>query len=106
MTGTAATTAASAPKGATPSVLSQAELERFERDGFLVPRFRFSPADVRVLQELTHKLAEDDPTSPDIVVNCPHASRAGKKADPRWMDYAAHPQVLDMIEQIMGPDII
>jgi len=89
--------------GAEPNVLSYDELARFHRDGFVVPEFRFSSTEIARLQALTLQLAADKPTSSDIVVNCPHA---GRKGDSRWMEFAAHPAVLDMIEQIMGPDII
>src|SRR5262245_23316263 len=92
---------------AVPQVLSPDELDQYRRDGFLVPKFRLSADEVRRLHRLISKLVADNPHKIDHIMNSPHVPGAGGlKSGPGWLEFATHPVILDMIEQIMGPDII
>lgn len=45
----------------------------------------------------------------DFLMQSPHTpghAMQELKSFPGWMEFAAHPMILDMVEQIMGPDII
>jgi hypothetical protein len=64
---------------------------------------------VAKLQALTTKLIEDNPTLADHHMVGPHVPGSGfegLKSSPGWLDIATHPDIVDMVEQIVGPDII
>lgn len=90
-------------------ILQAGELEAYHRDGFVVPSYRL-PADVLArLQGLTRHLVADNPELTNRHMVGPHVPGSGTeglKARPGWIDIATHPDILDMIEQIVGPDII
>lgn len=97
------------PTRPVPSVLSQQELEAFDRDGFVVPQFRLSPDEIGRLRGLILRLVAENPQFEDFLMPGPHVPGSGGlnlKSFPGWMEFAAHPRILDMIEQIAGPDII
>jgi chlorinating enzyme len=98
-----------APSSADSNRLTAQDLVAYERDGFVVPRFRFSKSEISRLRDLCLKLVADNPKYADYLMQSPHVPGngvQGLKTTPGWMEFAAHPLVLDMIEQIMGPDII
>lgn len=93
----------------TPAILGPDELEAYRRDGFVVPRYRLPEKDIAKLQALTLKLVQDNPNLTDRHMVGPHVPGSGfegLKSSPGWMDIATHPDIVDMIEQILGPDII
>ena len=82
-------------------LLSAEELANYHRDGFLVPGFRFSSDEVSRLRALVLKLVADNPALADSMMNCPHVPGSGTqglKSGPGWMEFAAHPKVVDIIE--------
>src|ERR1700733_15369378 len=95
--------------GARPVHLTSEDLATYERDGFVVPNFRLSDDEVGRLRELIAKLVADNPTLADHVMNSaqvPGSGVQGLKSGSGWMEFGAHPAILDMIEQINGPDIV
>lgn len=99
---------ATLPQGANGPLLTAADLEKLERDGFVVPRFRFSEAETGRLRALLYRLFELNPHNMSHT-NSPHVPGSGTmgvKSFPGWMEFCEHPAVLDMIEQVIGPDII
>lgn len=93
----------------TPSILGPDEVEAYHRDGFVVPRYRLPEQHVAKLQALTLKLVEDNPTLADRHMVGPHVPGSGfegLKTSPGWMDIATHPDIVDMVEQVIGPDLI
>jgi hypothetical protein len=95
--------------GARPAHLTSEDLAAYERDGFVVPNFRLSDDEVGRLRELIAKLVADNPTLADHVMNSAHVPGSGVqglKSGSGWMEFGAHPAILDMIEQIIGPDIV
>ena len=91
------------------NVLSKEELDAYNRDGFVVPKFKLTGADLEKLQRLTPQLVADNPHISGGI-GSPHllgASNLQKvKTQEGWIDIALQPQILDMMEQIMGPDVI
>lgn len=90
-------------------VLSEDELATYHRDGFLVPRYRLAPAELAQLQRLTARLLADNPHLVDQPMTCPHVPGSGVQglnSTPEWLDASTNPRILDMMEQIHGPDII
>jgi chlorinating enzyme len=90
-------------------LLTSLELENYRRDGFVVPRFRLSQEETGRLHSLILRLVETNPRFADFLMQSPHIpghAMQDLKSFPGWMEFAAHPMILDMVEQIMGPDII
>ena len=90
-------------------LLTAGELETYHRNGFVVPQFRLAGEEVARLRDLMFRLVADNPALADKMMNLPHIPGAGSqglRSSPGWMDFAAHPVIVDMVGQIVGPDII
>ena len=90
-------------------ILSADQIEAYHRDGFIVPSYRLPEKDIAKLQALTLKLIEDNPTLADHHMVGPHVPGSGfegLKSSPGWLDIATHPDIVDIVEQLIGPDII
>jgi len=90
-----------------PNILSAAELEHYREEGYVLPRARL-PGDLlqRLQQGVDSVLATYTDMAQEDIAN-PHMipSVAGLDENP-FMAAARHPQILDMVEQILGPDIV
>jgi hypothetical protein len=89
--------------------LSEDEIAAYRRDGYLVPRFRLQGSALARLQHLMAVLVADNPGLIDQPIPGPHVPGSGVqglKAGPGWLEIAAHPAIVDMVEQIVGPDIV
>jgi ectoine hydroxylase-related dioxygenase (phytanoyl-CoA dioxygenase family) len=94
---------------ASPRVLGADEIAAYQRDGFVVPRWRLPHADLARLQRLTERLCADNPHLVDTPLTCPHVPGSGVqrlKSSPEWLELSTHSGVLDMVEQLLGPDLI
>ncbi|MGE0313166.1 MAG: phytanoyl-CoA dioxygenase family protein [Lautropia sp.] len=89
--------------------LDDAEIETYRRDGLVVPDYRL-PEDM--LERMRAEVADLLRRHPDVrpeQLSGPHnpwgqsASVVGSDA---WLDFCRHPEVLDMVEQLIGPDIV
>ena len=90
-------------------VLSAAEIADFARDGYLIPRHRLSREQVARIQSLTDALLAANPHLGDTPMVCPHMPAGGAqglKGDRAWLEFSTDPDILDMVEQLIGPDII
>ena len=90
-------------------ILGQDEIEAFQRDGYVKPRYRLPAVDLKKLQEMSARLVADNPH----IINAPHTNMhvptyAVQKLNcgTGWLEMAAHPGILDLLEQLIGPDII
>lgn len=91
------------------NVLGADEVETYRRDGFVVPRYRLPADELMRWQRLTHKLVADNPHLRDVPMTCPHVPGSGVqglKSTPEWLEVSATPAILDMLEQLLGPDLI
>ena len=88
-------------------VLSTAELEHYREHGYVLPDFRL-PDDLlqslregvdRVLSTYTD-MAQEDIANPHMIPAIPGLD------DNPFLATALQPQILDMVEQILGPDIV
>ncbi|MBT5110244.1 MAG: phytanoyl-CoA dioxygenase family protein [Rhodospirillaceae bacterium] len=92
-----------------PDVLDDAEIAAYRRDGYLVPRWRLPAADLSRLQNLMAQLAAENPTlldEPIIGAHLPGGGVQNLNVEAGWIDIARHPRILDMVEQIDGPDLV
>jgi hypothetical protein len=90
--------------------LSDAELASYRRDGLIVPsRRRLSTARLAAMRESLEKLMCDNASiAPESLV-CPHIPYGpthDAKAAAKWFDFASDPAILDLVGQLIGPDII
>jgi hypothetical protein len=95
----------------TQGILSPEEIAAYRRDGYIVPQLRLESDDLAGLQEAVSHLVEDNPALLDQSIVGPHVPGSGvqgvKVRSPEyWKRTALHPRILDMVEQVIGPDII
>jgi len=93
-----------------PKVLTDSEVAFYHREGYLVPQFQLSENEVKQLQEMTDRLLDHNTHIKDGMIGSPHlvngAGTQNVKSEAGWMDIAAHPKIIDMLEQLIGPDIM
>lgn len=93
--------------------LTPSEIETYHRDGLVIPADYRVPVNLlRRIDELYRKLLADNREypdfSPDFILG-PHLDASGTygvKGDPAWLDFAQIPEILDMVEQLIGRDFI
>ncbi len=93
----------------TLKVLSAEEVAFYKGNGYLVPSFRLSSTEVSRLQGQLAKLLADNPHLRNIAFPMAHIASAGERgyiSDGSVMEFALHPRILDIVEQLMGSDII
>ncbi|AJZ56750.1 phytanoyl-CoA dioxygenase family protein [Paraburkholderia fungorum] len=93
------------------SALSKEQIEQYQRDGYIVPDYRLPPEKVEKLQKMMQQIVRDNPTLLNQPIICPNVRNSGvqglKVDDPEgWMDVATDPQILDIMEALIGPDLI
>jgi chlorinating enzyme len=100
--------AANRSSAARTAPLRPEQVERYDRDGYVVPDFRLSEEETGRLRALLYRLVEENPRWASHT-NSPHVPGSGTmgvKSFPGWMEFCEHPAILDMVEQLVGPDII
>lgn len=91
------------------AILSAEEIAFYEREGYLVPKYQFSAEDVAKMQRLTRQAVADNPdhvNQPLVCLHVPGNQVQQIKTTKEWLDIAAHPDLLDMSEQLIGPDLV
>ncbi|WP_417519381.1 phytanoyl-CoA dioxygenase family protein [Minwuia sp.] len=91
-------------------MLTEAEVAHYHEQGFVVPQnYRVPEATLQAMRRDLDRLIETNPhVKPDAMFT-PHEidhGTQGLKGDPVWLDYAAIPEILDMVEQVIGPDFL
>jgi ectoine hydroxylase-related dioxygenase (phytanoyl-CoA dioxygenase family) len=94
-------------------LLSEAEVRQYHEQGYLVPSFRLPAAIVDRLRDALDRLLRDNPgVRPEKLVSA-HLARSGGRANDEgvrgqseFLTLARNEQILDAVEQLIGPDII
>jgi ectoine hydroxylase-related dioxygenase (phytanoyl-CoA dioxygenase family) len=91
--------------------LSPSQVEAYHRDGYVIPDYRLAGDDLKRLQELTLLLVDDNPQLRDKSMVCPHFPQPWVRdlriGEPEaWLAFAKEPAILDLIESLIGPDIV
>ena len=93
--------------------LSDSEVAHYAERGYLVASFRLPAARVDRLRESLDRLIRDNPgVRPEKLVSAHVVGRSGGrnpegvKGSQDFLDLAMEPQILDMVEQLIGPDVI
>jgi len=89
--------------------LSQQQIAAYRQDGLLESPYRI-PADMmgRMRNSLDNLLRDNAEIAPESLV-CPHISYGSthdEAAAAQWFSYASDPHILDLVEQLIGPDIV
>ena len=89
--------------------LSTAEVGAYRRDGLIVAPLRLPGARLAAMSNALEKLLRDNAAiAPESLV-CPHIPYGPSHdaaAAAQWFEFASDPAVLDLVEQLIGPDII
>ena len=85
------------------------ETARYRADGLVVSPFRLSPARLESMRQCLERLLRDNAeVAPESLV-CPHipnGARHDAAAAAKWFEFATDPGVLDLVTQLIGPDVI
>lgn len=94
--------------GSTSSTrLSASEIERYHRDGLIVPSYRLPAARVDEMQAALDRLIADSPgVRPEHLVLRWGGGADALPAHAAFLDFARDDAVLDLVAQILGPDLI
>ena len=89
--------------------LTPEQIETYRRDGLVIPDYRLPPELLARMRAALEDLIADNPEVPRDSMFCPHIKHGGcqglKGAD-EWLEFARIPAILDMVEQVIGPDIL
>jgi len=95
------------------AALSQAEVGQYHDQGYLVPSLRLPTPLVDSLRDALDRLIRHNPgVRPEKLVSAHLSGRGGQanaegvRGQAEFMALARHPQILDAVEQLIGPDII
>ncbi len=80
------------------TMLSTEQIARYHRDGYLVPDFRMPVQTLEAIKARYAALLEREPRFRDY---CPMLI----DYDPGFLDYCDNDEILDMVSQLIGPDI-
>ena len=89
--------------------LTDAEVARYHDDGYIVPDFRLPAEMLDRMRDALDRLNQANPHLSGDNMLCPHLTDAGVQSlrgDPVWLEFAALPDILDMVEQLIGPDFL
>jgi len=89
--------------------LDEQDLNTYRTEGLLKSPFRIPDEQLgRMRTSLEMLLGGNADIAPETLV-CPHipyGKNHDESAAAQWLEYARHPGVLDLVEQLIGPDII
>lgn len=90
--------------------LSEAEVAHYHEKGYVVPaRYRLPPDVLSEMRDEYDRLLTDNPGISSNFMLGPHLDvpgAQGVKGSSKWLDLARRPEILDMVEQLIGPDIV
>lgn len=91
------------------AALTAAEVEQYQRDGYVIPSFRLPQAKVdRLRATLDRLLAENPDVRPEKLVSAHIAGKndEGVTGSSDFLDLAHDKDLLDLVAQVLGEDII
>ena len=89
--------------------LSDHEIEAYHAEGLIIPGYRLSLPKLGQLQEGLNQLIKDNPNVRGEKLISAHVSanpNEGVRGNRIFLDFANDPDVLDLVECVIGPDII
>jgi len=89
--------------------LSEGDVQTYRRDGLVVAPVRLPEDLLARMRTSLDRLLEDQRDIPPESLICPHIASGGKHdaaAAAQWFEYCTQPAILDLVAQVLGPDII
>ena len=88
--------------------LLPSEVEEFHEQGIVIPEYRLPDSKVDELREALDQLIAQNPgVRPEQLVSAHiENGKEGVKGSRRFLDAAQNPELLDLVEILIGPDII
>ncbi|MBM3490932.1 MAG: phytanoyl-CoA dioxygenase family protein [Alphaproteobacteria bacterium] len=87
--------------------LSPEEVARYREQGYIVPRYRVPAARLAAMRALLERLIAENPgRRPEHLVLRWGGGVAARPTDAAFLDHARDPEILDLVEQLIGPDIV
>lgn len=92
-------------------MLSAAEIKHYHDEGYVIPDYRLPGAVVDAMRDELDRLLARNPQMTADSLFVPHAPRNNPQgmtaSNPeKWLDFARHPDILDMVADLIGEDII
>jgi len=101
---------ATSTKAHTPAAqLSAEDIANYQRDGYVIPQYRLEPELLKGLQDALNSLIANNPgVRPEKLVSAHIEGRndEGVHGSHKFLELAMHPPIVDLVEQLIGPDII
>ena len=92
-----------------PTALSKQDIANYHANGYVIPQYRLEPEFVKELQDALNTLITNNPgVRPEKLVSAHIEGRndEGVTGSQRFLQLAMHPPIIDLVEQLIGPDII
>ncbi len=89
--------------------LSEAEIQRYEQDGLVIPDYRIPEDRLQALRSEVDQLIRRNPdVRPEQLSGAhnPWSQSSRMVGSQLFLDFCHFPEVLDMVEQLIGPDIV
>lgn len=94
-------------------MLTESEISQYRKDGLVIPcGYRLKEKTLKRIGHLYQQMLEDNQHnaefSADFILG-PHLDTSdsyGIKGNPQWLEFANIPEILDMVEQLIGGDFI
>jgi len=91
------------------ATLSTAELEQYDRDGYVIPAFRLGDEKIGRLRGTLDRLLKENPgVRPEKLVSAHIDGKndEGVTGSRDFLDLAHDSDILDLVAQVLGPDVI
>lgn len=90
-------------------ILSDEEVLRYRQDGLIIPRYRLPESFVAEARRTIERLLRSNPDrAPFVLTNVEEEGEgpSGISGSRRFLEMAAYRPLLDLLEQLIGPDLI
>lgn len=91
------------------NTLSTSELTQFRQEGLVIPAYRLPPAQLETLRTaLEETIAANEGVRGEKLISVHVKNNVAEniRGHEAFLDFAHDPAILDMVESVMGPDII
>ena len=89
--------------------LTQQESDIYDQEGLVIPNYKLPPAKLGRLQEGLEQLIKDNPnvrTEKLISAHLSEYANEGVRGNKVFLEFASDPDILDLAESVIGPDMI
>ena len=92
-----------------PTALTEKDIANYHATGYVIPKYRLEPEFLKELQDALNTLIANNPgVRPEKLVSAHIEGRndEGVTGSQIFLQLAMHPPIIDLVEQLIGPDII